>query len=101
MRRAEVYFDSILCGYLIETDDTYIFEYIDDYNGRPISLLMPVDEKRFESNILFPFFDGLIPEGALLQIVINKWKINPNDRMGLLLKTASDPIGAVSIKEAE
>ncbi len=101
MRKAEVYFDNILCGLLIENEGTYIFEYVDGYEGQPISLLMPINEKNFESNVLFPFFDGLIPEGALLQIALNKWKIDLNDRMGVLLKTASDPIGAVSIKEAE
>lgn len=33
---------------------------------------------------MFPFFDGLIPEGWLLEIAVNNWKLNQRDRFGLL-----------------
>jgi serine/threonine-protein kinase HipA len=46
---------------------------------------------------LFPFFDGLIPEGWLLDIAQNNWKLNPRDRMGLLMACCKDCIGAVSV----
>ena len=49
--------------------------------------------------MLFPFFDGLIPEGWLLDIAEKNWKLNPRDRMGLLLACCKDCIGAVSIEE--
>ena len=52
----------------------------------------------YESNILFPFFDGIIPEGWLLEIAHRKWKVDINDRMGLLLSVCEDTIGAVSVK---
>ena len=48
---------------------------------------------------MFPFFDGLIPEGWLLDIAQKNWKLNPRDRMEILLKTCHDCIGAVSIEE--
>ena len=51
------------------------------------------------SNVLFPFFDGLIPEGWLLQIVTRNWKIDQSDRFGLLLVACKDCIGAVRIGE--
>ena len=51
------------------------------------------------SNILFPFFDGLIPEGWLLDIAEKNWKLNTRDRMGLLLACCKDCIGAVSVEE--
>jgi serine/threonine-protein kinase HipA len=63
----------------------------------PISLTLPLQEKSFTNKILFPFFDGLIPEGWLLDIVQNNWKLNPRDRMGLLLACCKDCIGAVSV----
>ncbi|MCB0749827.1 MAG: HipA N-terminal domain-containing protein, partial [Ignavibacteriae bacterium] len=44
-------------------------------------------------------FDGLIPEGWLLDIAHKNWKINPRDRMGLLLTTCRDCIGNISIIE--
>jgi serine/threonine-protein kinase HipA len=46
---------------------------------------------------LFPFFDGLIPEGWLLSIAAESWRINKNDRMGLLMACCQNAIGAVSV----
>lgn len=48
---------------------------------------------------MLPFFDGLIPEGWLLEIAGKNWKLNARDRMGLLLACCRDCIGAVSIEE--
>jgi serine/threonine-protein kinase HipA len=50
---------------------------------------------------MFPFFDGLIPEGWLLDIATKNWKLNPNDRMGLLMTCCKDCIGAVGIVESK
>ena len=50
---------------------------------------------------MFPFFDGLIPEGWLLDVAEENWKLDRRDRMGLLLACCRDCIGAVSIKEAK
>ena len=51
------------------------------------------------SKTLFPFFDGLIPEGWLLGAVSRNWKIDITDRFGLLLVACKDGIGNVSIRE--
>ena len=56
-------------------------------------------KEAYTSKILFPFFDGLIPEGWLLNIVSENWKIDTKDRFGLLLVACKDPIGNVRIKE--
>ena len=53
----------------------------------------------YSSKVLFPFFDGLIPEGWLLDIAEKNWKLNARDRMGLLLACCKDCIGAVSVEE--
>jgi serine/threonine-protein kinase HipA len=58
---------------------------------------LPLQTNPFNSTILFPFFDGLIPEGWLLDIAENNWKLNPRDRMGLLLACCKDCIGAISV----
>ena len=50
------------------------------------------------SKTLFPFFDGLIPEGWLLGVVSRNWKIDVKDRFGLLLVAFKDGIGNVSIR---
>jgi serine/threonine-protein kinase HipA len=49
--------------------------------------------------MLFPFFDGLIPEGWLLNIAQEHWKIDPRDRMALLVACCKDCIGVVSVIE--
>jgi len=54
-------------------------------------------EDPYVSKTMIPFFDGLIPEGWLLDIVEKNWKISPRDRMGLLLACCKDCIGAVSV----
>ncbi len=102
MRRAKIYYNDVVAGILSETDDgEYTFEYNDDYikiyADKPITLTMPVSDKLFKDNRLFAFFEGLIPEGWLLDIATKNWKINPNDRMGLLLACCSNCIGAVSV----
>lgn len=101
-RIAYVYKYDDLAGILQETDYGYLFTYDDAYFADnykyAISLTMPKTQKSYESNVLFPFFDGLIPEGWLLNLAKLNWKINDNDRFGLLLVACNDPIGAVSIR---
>lgn len=101
MRRAEVYMQEQLAGILEERDNGYAFFYLPDYLDRTdataISLTLPLQLEPFEDKRLFPFFDGLIPEGWLLDIAEQTWKLNPRDRMGLLLACCRDCIGAVSI----
>lgn len=62
MRKAKVFVNNDFSGELIENDDgLYIFQYDEKYNSDPISLTLPISRKPYESRILFPFFDGLIP----------------------------------------
>ena len=60
---------------------------------------LPLTVAPYTSNVLFPFFDGLIPEGWLLEVAEKNWKLNPRDRMGLLLACCKECIGAVSVEE--
>ena len=105
MRRAKIYYQSRLAGVLSEEDTGYHFVYDNDYlrqpGAIPVSLTMPLSQKEFESNVLFPFFDGLIPEGWLLDISVQNWKLDPRDRMGLLMTCCRDCIGAVSVEPFE
>lgn len=101
-RIAEVYIRNKFAGILKETDDGYSFLYDEDYLNKynsPVSLTLPLRKEEYVSNTLFPFFDGLIPEGFLFDVATNNWKINPSDRFGILLLTSKDTIGDVSLKE--
>ncbi len=102
MRKAKVLYNDKLAGILIENNDgdyifTYDKDYVINYPDHFLTFTMPVRGQEYKSNRLFPFFEGLIPEGWLLEIASNSWKINKNDRMGLLLACCQNCIGAVSV----
>lgn len=92
-----------IAGILIEDDEGFHFRYYSQYlesdNSEAISLILPLKIETYSSKILFPFFDGLIPEGWLLDIAAKNWKLDLRDRMSILLATCMDCIGAVSIEE--
>jgi serine/threonine-protein kinase HipA len=103
--RAAVYHGRRLAGVLTKTADGFEFAYDGGYlsepEATPISLSMPLREEKYESKELFPFFDGLLPEGWLLDMICATVKIDPEDKFRLLLHTGGDPIGAVSVKPIE
>jgi serine/threonine-protein kinase HipA len=101
MRQAEIYYGDSLAGILAEGDSGYTFVYHVDYlnnsQAKPVSLTFPLQPEAFHRPQLFPFFDGLIPEGWLLSVTEKNWKINNRDRMGLLMVCCKDCIGAVTV----
>lgn len=102
MRQGIVKYNNIKAGLLTEEDHgEYLFEYDEiyaqTYPNQFVTFQMPVSTRSYRSKRLFPFFDGLIPEGWLLNIAVESWKIDKNDRMGLLLACCQNAIGAVSV----
>jgi serine/threonine-protein kinase HipA len=102
MRKATILMHNKFAGILYEKDNEYVFEYDEKYrlsaDNESISLTMPLANSTYSSKSLFPFFDGLIPEGWLLDIATKNWKLNTRDRMGLLLTCCKDCIGAVTVE---
>lgn len=102
MKQGKVFLREQLAGLLTESDTGYRFEYLPEFlaqaDAEPVSLTLPLSNEPYESSVLFPFFDGLIPEGWLLGIAENNWKIDRRDRMALLLACCKDCIGAVSVE---
>lgn len=105
MKTAKVYMHDKWAGILTEDEDGYHFKYEESYLKQPdsevISVTFPLSGDQYNSKILFPFFDGLIPEGWLLDIAQKNWKLDPRDRMSILLKTCHDCIGAISIQSQD
>ena len=101
IKRANVLYDGKLAAILSETDDGYTFEYDTQYldlpNSKSVSLTLPKQKEIYCSKTLFAFFDGLIPEGWLLDIAVDQWKVKENDRFKLLLVICRDSIGAVTV----
>jgi len=104
-RTAEVYLYNVLAGRLVEDENGYAFQYDLNYlasgDAFPVSMTLPLQAEPFRDKVLFPFFDGLIPEGWLLAIAEENWKLSRTDRMGLLLACCRECIGAASIREAK
>ncbi len=103
MRRGKVYYKNNFAGIISETNEgEYVFQYtaqyVKDYPNTFITFTMPVTNKPYSDKQLFSFFEGLIPEGWLLDIASNNWKINKSDRMGLLLACCQNCIGAVHVE---
>lgn len=103
MNRAGIVFvQNMRAGLITETDTGYEFyyekEYLEKEDSLAVSLTLPLSREIYKSNTLFPFFDGLIPEGWLLNVVERNWKIDGRDRFGLLLVTCADCIGDVRIE---
>ena len=105
MKQAKVYFRKRFAGILREDADGYTFaydrKYLESHDATPVSLTLPLTRRPYKSRVMIAFFDGLIPEGWLLNIAEQNWKINNKDRMSLLLACCKDCIGAVSIISME
>ena len=101
MKTAAIEYKGKMAGILKETDEGYEFlydtEYLLDETSQPISLTLPLTDKPSKSPVLFPFFDGLIPEGWLLDVALRNTDISELDRFSLLLLCCMDCIGAVSV----
>jgi len=104
-REAIVLWQKKAAGRLFESEEGYVFQYLETYLEEPaasaVSFTLPLRKEPFVSSTMFPFFDGLIPEGWLLDVAARSWKLDPRDRMGLLVTCCRDCIGAVSILPAE
>lgn len=101
MKQAEIYRKGLFAGILTEDDGEYRFCYDEMYlvreDAHPISLTLPLQTEPFVSPVLFPFFDGLIPEGWLLDVALRNTDISVLDRMSLLLLCCKECIGSVSV----
>ena len=101
MRQGKVYYNNVFAGIITEDEQGYSFTYDEAYlnspQPQPVSLTLPLQREVFRNNVLFSFFDGLIPEGWMLNIAERNWKINRRDRMALLLACCRDCIGNVCV----
>ena len=99
--RGKVFVDENFAGIIEERDGLCIFTYDAKYrelnNAKPVSLTLPIRLEPYQQKTMIPFFDGLIPEGWMLDIITDNWKIDKRDRMALLLLACKDCIGNVSV----
>ena len=77
----------------------YRFTYFKEYSGVPISLTMPVDESPYDFDGFPSFFDGLLPEGVMLDGLLRQRKIDKSDCFSQLLAVGAEMVGAVTVEE--
>ncbi len=101
MRKADVFVNNTFSGILteIEKGKKYSFEYDTEYIGDDVSMTMPLSGRRFIFNSFPPFFDGLLPEGFMLESVLRGLKIDRDDPFSLLVAVGRDMVGNVTVIE--
>jgi serine/threonine-protein kinase HipA len=101
MRKADVFMYGKKAGELLEDERNvqYRFVYKDDYSGPPVSVTMPVEKKVFCYRRFPPFFEGLLPEGINLDILLRSKKIDRRDAFAQLAAVGEDTVGAVTVQE--
>jgi serine/threonine-protein kinase HipA len=103
MRIAEVYMHGILAGILSEVakNRDYQFKYDSGYNGPPVSVTMPVNKGEFRFDQFPPFFEGLLPEGTNLDMLLRSQKLDRDNLFEILLAVGGDTVGAVTVVEGQ
>lgn len=100
MRKARVLVNKMPAGILEKLDQgQYRFIYDTNYQGAPVSLTMPIYKAIYEFDHFPPFFEGLLPEGVMLEAILRKYKLDKKDYFGQLLKVGQDVVGAVTLEE--
>lgn len=98
MRKAKVFMHGYPAGLLeeVEQGKAYRFVYFPGYEGTPVSLTMPVDQGYFFFPSFPPFFEGLLPEGIMLEGMLRRLKIDRQDLFSQLVAAGQDLVGAVT-----
>lgn len=100
MKRANIFVDDILAGELqeIERGRRYCFIYSKNYKGPSVSLEMPTSQSVYEFDRFPPFFEGLLPEGIMLEGLLLQAKIDRHDLMSQIIAVGGDLVGNVTVE---
>jgi serine/threonine-protein kinase HipA len=87
-------------GILIEHEKAtrYTFTYLPGYESEPISLALPVQREPYEFTGFPPFFEGLLPEGIMLEGLLRTRKIDRTDCFSQLVAVGGDMPGAITVE---
>ena len=100
MRRAQVFVLGDPAGVLEESGEgRYVFHYLETYQGSPVSLAMPISQREFVYDKFPPFFEGLLPEGDMLEGLLRQRKIDRSDLFAQLIAVGAETVGAVTVTE--
>ena len=102
MKSGKVYYRDTFAGTLTKDVDGYTFRYDEGYLDDPslpaISATLPKTKDEYRSNVLFPFFFGLLAEGVQKERQCRELRIDERDHFTRLLETSAyGAIGAVYV----
>ena len=102
MRRANISVNGVYAGDLEEIvkGKQYRFTYREKYDGGAVSLTMPVSQKVYVFDRFPPFFEGLLPEGPMLEALLKKKKIDADDYLEQLMQVGKEMVGNISVERA-
>ncbi len=99
MRTARVFVNNVLAGIFEELPlGKYRFTYLLEYQGPGVSLTMPSKNKIYEFDQFPAYFEGVLPEGNSLEVLLRKYKLDKSDYFGQLIQVGKDLVGAVSVE---
>jgi serine/threonine-protein kinase HipA len=102
MRKANILIHGIKAASLLELDkNLYEVIYEETYQGQPISLTLPLKNRTFSFKGFPPFFEGLLPEGAMLESLLRTRKIDRDDLFSQLIAVGLDLVGSVTVESVE
>jgi serine/threonine-protein kinase HipA len=101
MKKANVFVDGTLCGQLIEWEKgrRYEFQYLENYEGDSISLTMPKSQRTYSFDRFPSFFEGFLPEGMMLEGLLRKAKIDPDDLFEQLARVGQELVGNITVEK--
>ena len=106
MKRGIVYCCDRRAGELVEDGGEFVFRYAPEYLAQPswpaISATLPKREGPYRAEHLFPFFHGLLAEGAQKERQCRELRIDEDDAFSRLLATSAyGAVGGVHVVAAE
>lgn len=106
-RTLSILMNGILIGKLEKTTTgglIFIYEqqWLNTPGARPISLSLPLTEQPFSGDVVYNFFDNLLPDNPQIRSRIQaKFRVTINQPFDLLASIGRDCIGAIQIIDGE
>jgi len=88
------------CGVLDIDDQRFRFRYLSSYvdsGGPALSVSLPVEQQQHGDRFTFPFFENLLPEGEIRELLAERLDTAGNNFARLLERTGGEVAGAIRL----
>ena len=101
MRKAAIFVNNVKAAYLVELNKySYEVQYLEKYKGPPISLTISTEQRIHTFAQFPPFFEGLLPEGLMLESLLRRKKIDRDDFLSQLIAVGEDLVGSITVQSS-